>query len=99
RKARLVRRLGREDSPERPLLPLRRETAGRPTMIHNLITPRVCQELFSMIVVMEKEASPDQIQHMVERVEGLGLKAHVIVGTERTVIAAIGEKRSQMKES
>ena len=32
---------------------------------------------------------------MVERVEGLGLKAHVIVGTERTVIAAIGEKRAR----
>ena len=52
-----------------------------------------------MIVVMEKGASRDQIDHMVQRVEGLGLKAHVIVGTERTVIAAIGEKRSQMKES
>ena len=45
-----------------------------------------------MIVVMEKGASRDQIDHMVERIEGLGLKAHVIVGAERTVIAAIGEK-------
>lgn len=52
-----------------------------------------------MIVVMEKGASPEQIKHMVERVEGLGLKAHVIEGTERTVIAAIGEKRSETKSS
>ena len=52
-----------------------------------------------MIVVMEKNASQDQIAHMVERVEALGLKAHKIVGTERTVIAAIGEKRAQTKES
>lgn len=52
-----------------------------------------------MIVVMEKEASREQVEHMVRRIETLGLKAHVIVGTERTVIAAIGEKRSQMKES
>lgn len=52
-----------------------------------------------MIVVMEKGASQEQVDHMVERVEGLGLKAHVIVGTERTVIAAIGEKREQTKES
>ncbi len=36
---------------------------------------------------------------MVERVEGLGLKAHVIVGTERTVIARDRGKREQMKES
>ena len=52
-----------------------------------------------MIVVMERSASEEQIQHMVERVEGLGLKSHVIHGTERTVIAAIGEKREEMKQS
>lgn len=52
-----------------------------------------------MILVMEKGATQDQIDHMIERVEELGLKAHVIVGTERTVIAAIGEKREQTKES
>lgn len=57
------------------------------------------EEIFSMIVVMEKGATADQIRHMAERVEGLGLKAHVIQGTERTVIAAIGEKRDQMRES
>ncbi|MEO8495256.1 MAG: 3-deoxy-7-phosphoheptulonate synthase, partial [Planctomycetota bacterium] len=52
-----------------------------------------------MIVVMKKGATQEQVDHMVERVEALGLKSHVIVGTERTVIAAIGEKREQMKES
>lgn len=52
-----------------------------------------------MIVVMEKGATQDQINHMVQRVESMGLKSHVIVGTERTVIAAIGEKRQQAKES
>jgi len=57
------------------------------------------KESFSMIVVMQKGASQEQVDYMVERVEALGLKSHVIVGTERTVIAAIGEKREQMKES
>ena len=52
-----------------------------------------------MIVVMQRGATASQIAHMVERVEGLGLKAHVIQGTERTVIAAIGEKRSETKEA
>src|SRR6476661_8134510 len=52
-----------------------------------------------MIVVMEKGATAEQIKHMAERVEGLGLKAHIIQGTERTVIAAIGEKRDGTKES
>lgn len=52
-----------------------------------------------MIVVMEKGATEEQIRHMVARVEELGLKSHVIQGTERTVIAAIGEKREQTRMS
>ncbi|HUE72490.1 MAG TPA: 3-deoxy-7-phosphoheptulonate synthase [Pirellulaceae bacterium] len=70
------------------LVPLRR----RPSF-------RRPEELFSMIVVMEQGATPEQIRHMAQRVEALGLKAHVIQGTERTVIAAIGEKRAETKES
>lgn len=52
-----------------------------------------------MIVVMKKDATEDQIQHMVERVEQLGLKSHVIHGTERTVIAAIGDRRNGYRAS
>lgn len=52
-----------------------------------------------MIVVMQKGATPDQVQHMAQRVEELGLKSHVIVGAERTVIAAIGEKRDYMRDA
>lgn len=51
-----------------------------------------------MIVVMKPQSTEAMIQNMVQRVEGLGLKAHVIVGTERTVIAAIGEKRDEQKQ-
>ena len=52
-----------------------------------------------MIVVMKRGASQEQVDHAVQRVDELGLRSHVIVGTERTVIAAIGEKREHMKES
>jgi len=52
-----------------------------------------------MIVVMKKGATKEQIEHMIERVEKLGLKAHPIYGTERTVIAAIGEKRDEDRQS
>lgn len=52
-----------------------------------------------MIVVMKPGASETQINHMVSQVEGMGMKAHVIVGTERTVIAAVGSKRDGTKES
>ena len=36
---------------------------------------------------------------MIRRVEQLGLKPHPIYGTERTVIAAIGEKRDEHRQS
>ena len=52
-----------------------------------------------MIVVMKKEATPREVEQMVQRIEGLGLKAHVIVGAERTVIAAVGDDRKTHKES
>lgn len=46
-----------------------------------------------MIVVMKPNATKEMVQAMVRRVEEMGLKAHVIVGEERTVIAAAGVKR------
>jgi 3-deoxy-7-phosphoheptulonate synthase len=48
---------------------------------------------------MKRGATPEQIEHMIMRVEQLGLKAHPIYGTERTVIAAIGEKRDEFRHS
>src|SRR5438034_6368462 len=52
-----------------------------------------------MIVVMKPAASRQQIDHIIERIEQLGLRSHVIVGTERTVIAALGEKRDGAKQA
>jgi len=52
-----------------------------------------------MILVMKKGATQEMVQRMVHRVEAMGLKAHVIVGTELTVIAAIGDDRNVKKES
>ncbi|MFP6702415.1 MAG: 3-deoxy-7-phosphoheptulonate synthase [Planctomycetaceae bacterium] len=47
-----------------------------------------------MIVVMKKKATDEMIHSVASRIEQMGLKAHIIKGTERTVIAAIGEKRN-----
>lgn len=52
-----------------------------------------------MIVVLKPQATQEMIDRMTRRVEDLGLKAHVIVGTERSVIAAIGDKRDDEKET
>jgi 3-deoxy-7-phosphoheptulonate synthase len=46
-----------------------------------------------MMIIMRADASQDQIAHVVQRVENLGLRAHLSTGTERTVIGAIGDGR------
>ncbi len=43
-----------------------------------------------MIIVLRPEATEEQIKHIVEKVEKLGLKSHVSKGTERTIIGVIG---------
>jgi 3-deoxy-7-phosphoheptulonate synthase len=52
-----------------------------------------------MIVVMKPNATEEMVQKIARQVEHLGLKSHVIVGTQRTVIAAIGEKRNGERET
>jgi 3-deoxy-7-phosphoheptulonate synthase len=47
-----------------------------------------------MIIVMKRNASEKDIDHMIAHVESLGLKPTVLHGTERTVIAAIGDERA-----
>ena len=46
-----------------------------------------------MIVVMKPGSTPRQVEHVVNLVREMGLKDHVIVGTERTVVAVIGNDR------
>src|SRR5687768_3621119 len=46
-----------------------------------------------MIVVMKPGSDQRQVEHVVKLVREMGLKGHVIVGTERTVVAVIGDDR------
>src|SRR3712207_6509980 len=50
-----------------------------------------------MIVVMKQGSTPQQVEHVIERVREMGLKEHVIVGEERTVVACIGNDRFKDK--
>jgi len=43
-----------------------------------------------MIVAMQAEATDEQINHICDRIREFGYAPHVIRGTERTVIAAVG---------
>jgi len=46
-----------------------------------------------MIVVLKPGLTPEEIQRVVKRIEGFGLRAHISVGKERTIIGAIGDER------
>jgi len=46
-----------------------------------------------MIIVMRKDATEAQLQHLVDKLQEKGLSAHVSRGTERTIVGAIGDER------
>ncbi|MDH3718714.1 MAG: 3-deoxy-7-phosphoheptulonate synthase [Planctomycetota bacterium] len=45
-----------------------------------------------MIIILQSGATDEQVQHVIERVEALGLNAHLSRGTHRTVIGVIGDE-------
>ena len=51
-----------------------------------------------MIVVMETTASKEQIRAVVERVEEIGLAAHLSQGEERTIIGVVGSLPPTLEE-
>ena len=51
-----------------------------------------------MIIVLKPSVSEDEIKHVVEKIEKIGLKAHISKGVERTIIGVIGDERIMNKE-
>jgi len=49
-----------------------------------------------MIVVMASRSKED-VQRVVDRIEAFGYQAHIIYGTEKTVIAAVGDERGKAR--
>ena len=52
-----------------------------------------------MIVVMTPESTDAQLTHVVELVKEMGLSTHIIKGSDRTVVAAVGDKRNTDKSA
>lgn len=50
-----------------------------------------------MIIVMKTGAREEQIQEVIQRIEELGYKSHVIRGTQRTVMGAVGDERGKAR--
>jgi len=51
-----------------------------------------------VIIVLKPGASEEQITHVIERVESLGLRAHLSRGTFRTIIGVIGDEAKVQSE-
>lgn len=45
-----------------------------------------------MIIVLSPDVTEEQIQHIIDRIESVGLRAHISRGVERTIIGAIGDE-------
>ncbi len=45
-----------------------------------------------MIIILKPNVTDEQIAHVVERVEALGLQTHLSRGTYRTIIGVIGDE-------
>ncbi|MBD3245430.1 MAG: 3-deoxy-7-phosphoheptulonate synthase [Candidatus Omnitrophica bacterium] len=43
-----------------------------------------------MIIVFKRDATEDQVSHVIKKIEGLGLKAMISQGIERTILGIIG---------
>jgi len=50
-----------------------------------------------MIIVMNNDATKEQIEHIIERIKKLGYKPHPIYGDQKTVIGAIGDERGKFR--
>ena len=50
-----------------------------------------------MIIVMKQGAAEEDLNHVVEVIEELGYKAHLIRGVERTVVGAVGDERGKAR--
>jgi 3-deoxy-7-phosphoheptulonate synthase len=50
-----------------------------------------------MIVVMKPGASQKEIEHVFDKVRGLGYQVHPIYGEQRTVVACVGDERGKSR--
>ncbi len=51
-----------------------------------------------MIIVLKPNATPPEVDHVIDRIKELGLKAHVSQGEHRTIIGVIGDETKLSKE-
>lgn len=50
------------------------------------------------IIVLKRDATEEEMRHVVKKLESRGLKAHISAGTERTIIGVIGDTSKVTEE-
>ena len=53
----------------------------------------------SVILILKSSATEEQIEHVLERVEALGLQHHLSRGTRRTIVGIIGDEEQLREDS
>ena len=56
-------------------------------------------QLFVVILILKSGATDQQVDHVVERVQAMGLQAHLSRGTYRTIVGIIGDESEIVVES
>src|SRR5690348_18499445 len=51
-----------------------------------------------MIIVLRPHSTPEQIEHILERIKELGFKAHLSQGELRTIVGVIGDETKLQAE-
>ncbi len=51
-----------------------------------------------MIIVVSPEATPEDLDHIIARIEETGRQAHISAGTERTIIGVIGPDAPELQD-
>src|SRR5262245_7109137 len=51
-----------------------------------------------MIIVLKPNSTPEQVRHVIERIEELGFTPHISQGVARTIIGVIGDERKLAAE-
>ena len=44
-----------------------------------------------MMIIMKSNATPQEVEHVIEKIKAVGLSVHLSQGVETTIIGAIGE--------
>jgi 3-deoxy-7-phosphoheptulonate synthase len=67
-------------------------------LLHLQTFLRAVVGVLTVIIILKPGVTEEQIQHVVERVEELGLRAHLSRGTYRTIVGVIGDEQKVQAE-